>query len=235
MEYLLQIVFILAILKFSAKATFYRKYWGIVLFTLGAGIFAYAIYPFVIKNEMKVFSGIFSEKTKVTDLAILITAEAIAGIMISIAVLHDYYVAARKRKWISFFKPFPGIIMAGAIFYIELKAFYFFPGVRFGMAALIISGVLLLVIGGLSLVIRLFLPAEDMRQELVFYINMLLLIVAVILNAGLADYNQGSYNSDVALPGLLAFLLLIIFLGAAGYFFQKMKSKGKLKKLYKWI
>ncbi|QGY47598.1 hypothetical protein GM418_29195 [Maribellus comscasis] len=235
MESLLQIIFMLAILKFSAKATFYSKYWGVVLFALAAGIFAYAIYPLVIKNELKVFTGIFSERAKVTDLAIVITAEAIAGIMISMAVLHDYYVSTEKRKWFSFFRPLPGIVIAGAIFYIELKAFYFFPGVHFGMAAFIIAGGLTLVVGILSVIIRLFLLVEDMRQELVFYINILLLLGAVILNAGLADYNQSSYNSDVGLPGLLAFLLLIYFLGAAGYFIQKTKNKGKLKNLQKWI
>jgi hypothetical protein len=234
MENLLEIIFIFTIIKFSCKATFYRKYWGILLFAISAGAFAFAVHPFVIRNNLQVFTTIFSEKAKVTDLAIIITVEAISGIMGSIAVLQNL-VNPKRKNWVAFLKLSPGIIIAGAIFYIELKAFYFFPGINFWITALIISSGLFLLTGVLSVAIKTILPMESMRYELKFFINIVLLIVAVVLNAGLADYNQGSYHSELALPGLVVFLLLGAGLGIIGYFIQKIKNKGKLKNLNKWI
>ena len=183
---------------------------------------------------MRVFTDIFSKKAKVTDLAIVVTAEAISGIMVSIAVLQSF-VDTKRKKWAAVLKLSPGIIITGAIFYVELKAFYFFPGVSFWLTALVISAGLFLLVGIISVAIKFILPEESMRNELKFFINIALLFVAVVLNAGLADYNRGNYHSEIVLSGLLVFLLLIAILGAAGYIIQKTKNRGKLKKLHRWI
>lgn len=234
MESILQIICILAIIKFSCKATFYRKYWGVLIFSALAGIFAYIIHPFVIKNDIRFFSGILSDKSTVADLAIIITAEAVSGIMISIGVLQNL-VKAKTGNWIKFLKLSPGVIIAGAIFYIELKSFYYFSGFGFWAAALIISAGLFISVAIISLVLKYLLPSDNMRYEFKFIVNVILLIVAVIMNAGLADYNQSSYNVELSLPKLLVLFILIAGIGSIGFLIQKVKYKGRLKKLQKWI
>jgi uncharacterized membrane protein len=79
------------------------------------------------------------------------------------------------------------------------------------------------------------LPEEDMRYEFKFFINIVLLIAAIILNAGLAAYNRGNYEMGPALPKLLVFISLVVIVGVIGFTIQRMASKGKLKKLHKWI
>jgi hypothetical protein len=234
MENLLEIIFILSIIKYSCKATFFRKYWGILLFSVVAAVFAYLIHPLVIKNNIQVFTDIFSEKVKITDLALVITTEAISGIMVSVSVLQNS-TGEKKRRGITFLKLSPGVIIAGAIFYMELKTFYFFPGVSFLLTALVTSVALLFVIGIISVAVKTFLPEEDMRYEFKFFINIVLLIAAIILNAGLAAYNRGNYEMEPALPRLLVFISLVVIVGALGFTIQRMASKGKLKKLHKWI
>lgn len=235
MENLLQIVFILALVKYSCKAAFIRNYLGIMLFPLIAGVFAFAVYPVVVRNSVQIFTSFFSEKEKITNLAIIITVEAVSGIMLSTAVTQNLIPGKKHKNGLAILRLLPGVIIVGAIFYTELKAFYYFPGVSFWLTALIISAGVFLLVGIVSLSIRFFLPDERMLCELKFFTNIFLFITAVVLNAGLADYNRGSYHSELALPGLVVFLLLVTGLGFTGYFIQRIKNKGKLKKLYKWI
>lgn len=234
MESILQIICILSILKFSYKATFYRKYWGILVFSALSGIFAYIIHPFVIENNIQLFSGILSDKEKVTNLALVITAEAISGIMISIGMLQNL-IKTKTSAWFKLLKLSPGLIIAGAVFYIELKSFYFFSGISFWATALIISAAISLSVAIISYLIKLLLPANNMRYELKFIINVILLIVAVIMNAGLAAYNQSSYNAEPGLLKLFVMLILVAAIASIGFFIQKMKHKGKFKFLHKWI
>lgn len=234
MESLLQIIVFLSIIKFTCKATFYRNYRGILFFAILAGTFAYIIHPFVIRNNIQLFDGILSEKAKITDLALIVTAEAISGIMVSIAILQNH-IRPEKRIWIKFLKLSPTILITGTIFYIELKTFYSFFGFSFRLIALITSVGLFLAIAIISLAIKYFLPKEAMRNEFKFLINALLLIIAIMLNAGLANYNRGNYNMEMPLSKLLVFLILLFGIGIIGYFIQKSKNKGKLKILHKWI
>ena len=235
MENLLQIIFILSVVKYACKATFYKNYRGILLFALLAGVFAYAIHPFAIQNNIRVFTSFLSDKNRVTGLAMIITIEAITGILISIAMLQDFILLQKKRNRVKVLRLLPGIMVFGAFFYIELKSFYFFSGFDFRLTALIISTGLFVFVVFISAIIKYALPGKGMRYEFKFLLNNLLLIMAVILNAGLADYNQSNYNMESVLLKLLVFILLVIAIGTTGYLLSKRKNKGKLKILNKWI
>ncbi len=233
MESILQIIVILSVMKFACKAVFYKDYTGILFFAVLAGVFAYLIHPFIIKNEIRLFDSILSEKTKITGLALIVTAEAISGIMAGIAVLQNL-AAPKKKKRLVFFELSPGIIIFGAVFYIELKAFYILPGASFSMTSLAVSVGLCLIIAIIAVCIKRLLPERVMQYELNFFINAMLLIVAVVLNAGLADYNRGNYSTDISFSNMIVFFTLSAGVAAAGYLIQKI-NKGKLKNLQKWI
>ena len=234
MESILQVILILSVIKFACKATFYKSYSGVLLFAGLAGIFAFLIHPIVIKQNGDIYTVLLSESRRVTNLALLITLEAISGILISIGMLQNLFVP-KKRIWIKFLKLTPGVLIAGAIFYIELKIFYLFPGLNFKLTALITSLVLIEIILILSVLIKYFLSQESIRYEFKFLINAILLILAVIINAGLANYNQSSYKVEASLIKLLVFLLVVIAFGSLGYFLNKIKNKKQFKFLKKWI
>lgn len=234
MESILQVILILSVIKFACKATFYKSYSGVLLFAGLAGIFAYIIHPFVIKQNGDIYSVLFSDGRRVTNLAIIITLEAISGILISIGMLQNLFTP-KKRNWIKLLKLSPGLLIAGAIFYIELKTFYLFPGLNFKITALITSFGLFFLITILSTIIKYLFSLESIRYELKFLLNGILLIVAIIINAGLSSYNQSRYVADINLVKLLVFILIVISLGTLGYFLNKIKNKKHFKFLRKWI
>ncbi len=234
MENVLQVILILSVIKFACKATFYKSYSGVLLFAGLAGIFTYIIHPFVIKQNGDIYTVLFSESRRVTNLALVITLEAISGILISIGMLQNLF-SVKKRKWIKLLKLVPGVLIAGAIFYIELKVFYLFPGLNFKLTSLITAISLFLLITLLSFFIKYFFPQDSIRYELKFLINSILFIIAIIINAGLASYNHSEYNSGINFTNLLVFILIVIALGTSGYYLNKIKNKKQFKFLQKWI
>ncbi|MBI9055781.1 MAG: hypothetical protein JEY96_18310 [Bacteroidales bacterium] len=234
MESLLQVILILSVIKFACKATFYKSYSGILIFAGLAGIFAYLIHPFVIRQNGDFYSVILSKSNRVTDIAVLITIEAISGILISVAMLQNLFIP-KKRIWVRILKLTPGVLIAGAIFYFELKAFYFSPGLNFKLTALITSLSLFVAIFLISVYIKKNLRTEGSRYEFKFLLNAFLLIIAIILNAGLASYNRSSYNIESGFEKLASFIFIAVTISALGYFLNKIKQKKQYKFLQKWI
>ncbi len=234
MENLLQIVFILSIIKYSCKATFYKSYAGILLFAFFVGVFAYSIYPFVIQNNMDVFAQLFENTNSLGGLALLITLEAISGILVSISILPGI-MNSKINRLVKLLKLTPGILIAGAVFYFELNVFYLFSGASFKTTALITAVGLFLLVLIIATGIRYFLSSESMRYEFKFLLNAILFVMAIILNAGIADYNQSSYSSDLAIPKLLVFFILVVVVGLMGFYIQKTVGNRTIKKIKKWI
>ncbi len=234
MESLLQVILILSVIKFACKATFYKSYSGVLIFAGLASIFAYIIHPFVIQQNGDFYSIILSKSNRVTDIAVIITLEAISGILIGVVMLQNLFIS-KKRIWVRILKLTPGVLIAGAIFYFELKAFYCFPGLNFKLTAIIISLSLFLAIFLISVFIKKNLRTDSFRYEFKFLLNIFLLIIAIVLNAGLASYNRSSYNIESGFEKLVSFILITFTISVLGYFLNKIKHKKQYKFLQKWI
>lgn len=227
MESLLQVIVILSLIKFACKGTYYKKKAAILLFPAIAAVFAYIVYPLIIKINIQSISQILSDKTKISDFALLVTAEAITGIFVCVFILDKSIISGRKILY-GILKLSPDFLPFMAISYIELKMFYAFPGMDFRLTALITALTIFILIFFISYTIKYLLPEETVRFELKFILNAILLIIAVILNAGLAEYNKGSYKTDNPVNNLLVFLSMVLGIGVIGFVMYKYKSFIKI-------
>lgn len=233
MEILFQILLLIAVLKFSCKATFLESLWGIWIYAFSAAVLAFVIYPIVIRQPGNFYIAILSSPAFVSDIAIVVTIEAIVGMLVSIGMLKNMFTPQRNlSRWL---KILPGVLIFGAVFYIEQRTFYLFAGYDFKFTALVISLGLLLLIFSVATLIKILLPERTLRYEFKFLLNILLLVGGVVLNAGDSFYNT-SQHSGVEWMAIIAFLALVFVVGCLGFVLHRLAYKNKkLKKLQKWI
>lgn len=222
MELLFQILLVLGIVKYCCKAGFFSSWKGIASYALFAGLVAILFYPIIIKMDTNTVSKLLGNKTAVSNIVVLVTFEAISGMMISIGMLHNLF-ETKKHKWTRILKLTPGILIVGIIFYIELTMFKSMAGMDFLLVASLTSLLLIVGVSTISLALKHFLPTIALRYELKFLINLLLLVFAILLNAGLASYNSSNYSADMEYAKLFVFTGVVLF----GFLFGLVLYKNK--------
>lgn len=234
MDGLLQLIFILAFMKVCLSPAFLKRFRGTFIYALCAGVFAYAVYPLVIRQRADSFTAILADKGLVADFAVLVTVEAVLGIMICIYLLDNYFKPKEKRKKSVFMlKLLPGPLFFVGIFYFELMFFKEFPGVSFGTTALLYSLLIFGLITLVSLVLRYVMSGESLKLEAKILFNIAILLVGLLLNSSISAYNVAHSSDYTELAPTLTMVGGIILLSFVGYVFYVMKIKTKFKKQLK--
>lgn len=231
MDGLLQLIFILAFLKVCLSPAFLKKFYGTFIYALCAGLFAYAVYPLVIRQRADSFTAILADKGLVADFAVLVTVEAVLGIMICIYLLDNYFKPKEKRKKSVFvLKLIPGPLFFIGIFYFEIMFFQEFPGVAFGTTALLYSLLIFSVTTVMSLILRYVMSGESLKLEAKILFNMAVLMVGLLLNSSISAYNVAHSSDYTEIAPTLSMIGLILLLSVVGYAMYLIKIKTKFKK-----
>ena len=223
MELLFQVILLLALVKYSSKTAFFRHWTAIAAYASCAGLLAVIVYPVIITLESDTFEKLLTDRQAVSTVAVLVTIEAISGMMISIGMLDNLF-SSKKQPLLNFLKYTPGILIFGAVLYFELALFRHFAGIRFLDLALICSLVISSGIFLAAFVIKKALPDDASRYELIFLTNILLLCLSILLNAGLADYNTSSYQAEPEYAELALFSIIAGALFMLGYILFRYRT-----------
>lgn len=235
MESLLQIIVLLAFVRCACRASFFRSSWSVRIFALLVTMLSFAFYPIVIEQSGDFYTKMLSDANLVGNIAVLITLEAIIGMLLSIGLLNTLFKKKENSK-LHWLKYLPDFLIIAAIPYAEQQMFYALPGYDFKVTAIISALVFSGVVVILTLAIRSALEEIGGRYEFNFLINVFLLLVAILLNAGLSSYNTGSYQSGVEWQSTVAFIGLILLFVVLGFALYQLKIKNKkFKKILKWI
>ena len=166
METYVQLIFILALVKYCLKAALFGKLWLPVGYAAVAAVFSLAIYPFVITQPVTIVAGMLEDRTIVGNMALLSTVEAIAGIFMSVYLLDNYFAPKDKRRKTAFvLKVMPGILVFCAVAYFELLFFKWRVGHDFMGTAVLFAGILLFGISCVSLLLRFVVGGESPKLE----------------------------------------------------------------------
>lgn len=234
METLFQLILIISVLKFTCKATFFESLWGILGYAVFVGIIAFAIYPIVIRQSGDFYLTMLTDQALVSDVAIIITVEAIVGLLVSIGMLKELF--SPKKSIARWLKIVPGLLIVGAVFYAEQRMFYIFAGETFIKIASLTAIVVFGVVFGVALAIKYILPQPTMRYELKFLTNIMLLIAGVLLNSGVSSYNIAAYQVAFDWVKMLVFLCILLGIGGLGFALYHFAFRNKkIQKIQKWI
>ena len=219
MELLVQLIFVIAILKFCLKASLAGGFKTMLLYALGAGVWTLLWYPVVINQPVTIIEHLLADRQVVTDGAVWTTIEALAGILLGVNLLDNYFAPKQKRKKSLFIlKVIPGVLAPLGLLYFELMFFKMRVAEDFLMTALLFSVVTVVVILGLSLVMKRVVEGESMKLELKLLFNMMILLIGLLINSAVADYNTSSADTQadwmplVVMLGASAVLILIGYL-----------------------
>lgn len=231
MEIYLQFIFLLAVAKYSLKASMNTRWWVTLLYPLAAAVAAYLIYPWMIRLRGDSFTAILADKGLVADCAVLITIEAILGILSSIYILDNYFRPKSKRKRSVFIlKVVPGVLVFVGIAYFELAFFKQFAGVQFGKVALMYSGVVFFAIAALASMLKWLMRGESLKLEAKITLNLLILCTALFVNASLADYSVSHAQTAVEWLPVTAAIGLFALMGGIGMWCYS--QRGRIKALF---
>jgi len=230
MELYIQIIFVLATMKFCLKAAATGRLWVIFGYAFAAALLSFAIYPIVIEQPLTIISDLLANKKIVTDIAVLTTIEAVAGIFVSIFLLDNYFAARPKRKrYIYFLKIMPGLIFFFALAYFQLQFFKQRAGEDFLITAIFYAAIVFGFVSMLSLAIKNMITAESLKLELKILLNTAILIIGLWLNSAVADYNLSNAETTIEWGALATMALIGCVLVGAGYFFSKINFKKLFK------
>lgn len=229
MEIIVQLILLLAIVKYSLKAALTGKWVIIIAYALAGGMIAFAIHPYIIKLPTDIISQTLKDKVEVSNWAIISTVEAIAGIFLSLSLLNDFLKPPKERKQSLFaLRVIPGVLFCVSIAYFELLFFKHNTGTGFATTALIYSGILSMAIFLLSLFFKRFIADKAVQLELKMILNIAILLISLVLNSTIADYNTSNASYNLQWQPLLSFVLLVISVCCVGIYLYKSDLKSKI-------
>lgn len=224
METLVQLIFIIALAKYILTAAQSGNLWQLVGYAAVAAVVALALYPVVIEQPMTIITELLTSRTAVSNIALLTTAEAIAGIFISIYLLDNYFKPKPKRTKTAFaLKIMPGVLAFVGIAYFELLFFKIRVGGDFLMTAALYAALLFVVIFVIGFVAKQTLAAESLRLEVKVILNMTILIVGLLVSSSVADYNISHAQTTIEWKALIALTVGTLILIILGMLLPKIK------------
>ncbi len=235
MEIIIQLIFVVALLKFCLKAALSDRFIVIFGYGLAMAIVAFALYPIVINQPLTVIGDMLASRSVVENIALITTAESILGVLISIYLLNNYFRPRQRRtKWAKAIKIVPGVISLVAVGYFELIFFKMRVGGDFLTTALLYSSTIFVAIVGVALLLRYIIDGESLRLELKLILNLAILVLGLLVSSSVAEYNQSNAQAKIEWGALIAIILGSATLVGVGVWLHKINFTQKLTHFFKW-
>ncbi len=232
MELLVQLIFVIAILKYCLKASLAGGLRAMLLYGLGAGIWALTCYPLVILQPVTIVENLLADREVVINGAVLTSLEAIVGILLAVSLLDNYFAPRERRSRLLFLmKILPGLLTPVAILYFELIFFKIRVGGDFLVTALLYAGICLGGVMSVAWIMKRGVEGESLKLELKLLLNLAILVIGLLINSSVADYNISSAHVETEWGAMIALGGIVILFIALGYFTRNIN----LKNILKWI
>lgn len=215
MDLLVEIILVLSVIKYCLKASLNIRLRTVLAFAVFAALFSLAIFPVVIEQPVTIIEQLLSSRKFVSNGALIVTVEAIAGIFVAVGLLDNYFMPEEKRKkTLYFLKIVPGVISLFAFAYFELVFVSVRIGREFWATAILYSLTVFLVVVAGSYLLRYIVGGESRKLELKVLLNMAVLAIGLLINSSVAEYNLSNATAVVDWKALLS----IFGIGAALFF-----------------
>lgn len=236
MEVFVQLICIVVLVRYSLKAASSGSLTGLSLYAAFAAALAMMIYPWVIRQPLTIVSNLLADREMVQNIALLTTAEAIAGIFIPVYLLDHYFKPKEKRSFTSrMLKTIPGVLVFFAIAYFELLFFKYRAGGDFLVTAFLYGAILFLFTGISGCIFRYVLQSESLKLEIKVFMSLTILVGGLLISSAVADYNVSHAQTEIEWIPLIVLLAGTVALILLGVWMYQTDFGKKLKRQLKWI
>ncbi len=231
MEEIIVILLFTALIAAWLQCSLLSRWFGLVL-GLSLAFFSYLIYPLTIEQNSFLIQKVLQNKVLLQNLALVQVLEAVILLLVHMLILLPQYYSPNPpsggfRKGLQkavFF--FPGVVLFPAVFYFQLRFFLLDTGLDFSEAAIAFAVLTVLITAAGPVLFKFLLQQKELRLELKFFIHLLQIGLAVIINA--SQQSAGDFSSHQSAP--LMPLLTVSLVMAAGVFTGYFLYNRKLKK-----
>ncbi|GIZ16424.1 hypothetical protein [Capnocytophaga catalasegens] len=214
MEILIYILIISIFINTILKISFWKIKFQ-VLFALFVAIFILYTYPIATEQSQIELSQWLEDGKVLSKIAILTTIEAFLYINFCFLSLKNAY-SSLKGKMFLFLKIYAGLLVFPASFYVVTQSMFLFTGVDFLYIALGIALVVLVILPILGYGMRLLLPEEEVRLEVLLLVSIILTFLGLISTANgnivyVPKEKSIDFQSILYIIGVFALLFCIGF------------------------
>ncbi len=235
METIIQLIFVIAIVKYCLKAAMSGKLWILIAYGVAMAAISFALYPIVITQPLTIITKLLGSRDVVENVALITTAESILGILVSIYLLDNYFRPKTKRSRLSkVLKVVPGVIVFFAVGYFELLFFKWRVGGDFIVTALLYSLTIFIAIVGLALLLKSIVDGESLKLEVKLILNFAIMGLGLLVSSSVAEYNISNAQSTIEWGALTPIIVGGTLLVAIGVWLHNINFNEKLKNLIKW-
>ena len=181
MEYVIHLLALFIALNFLLKVGFYPR-WGMWTVAAGCAFFAWLVTPWMTEQSKTVVAAFFASRPQMLNSSVCVTLEA----AIMITFCFDCFAEMRTRNTAFkqavtlFLKLYPGILIGGVICYVLALLLFTFPGIDFGSLSWIAAGVTFFAVCAGSLLLRHAIGDKPLRLEVLFIVNIFIVILSII-------------------------------------------------------
>lgn len=235
METIIQLIFVVALVKYCLKAALSGKLWLLVGYGVLISLAAFALYPIVINQPMTIITQLLGDRNVVEDVALIVVAESIIGILICVYLLDNYFRPKSKRtRFAGILKIMPGVVMICGVGYFELLFFKWRVGDDFLTTALFFSLILFVGVTAMALLLRYLVSGESLKLEVKLILNLTILTLGLLVSSSVADYNISNAQATIEWGPLIAITGVSALLILLGLWLHKINFSQKIKTLLKW-
>lgn len=236
MEILIQLIFIIAFLKYCIKATMNKGMFSILAYSVALGIVILLIYPSVITKPITIINDILNHKDNLSNLAVIISSEALFGVWISLTLTNNHLTAhsqiSKQNKTLKILSIVPeGILIILGTAYSELLFIGNRVGSNFMWSAILFALITIAAVATLALIFRYSINTYDLKIKFNLTLNLILLASGLFLSSSIAGYNNPNSIISIEWNALAAVLLLASLLFATGIWLDKININHKLNNL----
>lgn len=182
MDTIVWILILLVAFSFVLKQSFWpiMAVWGIAAM---AAVFIVLMWPYAIEQSKTQIADWLANPALMQDTAVFLTIEVALQMIFCLLSVHVANFSPVKRRMTWVWKTlywFPGILIFPVLFFGLTQLIFAMPGISFQQVAWGFGFVVLIVIPLVRWVVKVALPEEDLRLELFFLMNALIVILGVI-------------------------------------------------------
>lgn len=226
METLVLVIMTIVCLSFVLKQTF-MKPWAVVLYAVLCAVFIGVMWDVAAEQSKAQIREWLGNPRLMLDTSAVMTVEVMIQTAYCIFSAHLMTTGGVRRRmlWIyRLLRFFPGLLVFPVLFHLEAVAMFTFTGMSFRMIAYSLAAVVAVAVFLCVMAVKWLLPEKDIRLEILFFLNVLLLLLGIIATVNGSTAVAGVSSVDwTALAGVLT---LIILFGVIGIIKQLINNKS---------
>lgn len=230
MEILVMVMVVLAFVTFILKQTFHRPI-ELAIISVVLLVFTGNMWSYAIEQSKTMISSWLADGQLMLDIAVLLSIDVAITLffcVMQVEVSTAERVGSRKRIVAAVLKYFPNLIIFPVLFAMVVALIFSMPGAEFSTVSWGLGIAVLIVIPAGVYGMKLLLPEEELRLELLFLLTVVLALMGVIATVNGRTAVTGIENFE--LMPLLLVIGMVIAGVIVGYCFRIYRLKKIINK-----